>query len=73
MCLLTAEIAIGLDEGRSCSEKLLELKPFVHCTFSRKPRSLMDVDRWKATEFRQFLLYRGKIALKRGLICMNTF
>ena len=58
--------AVKMSAGQveAISRKLLELKPFVPCTFARKPRSLMDVDRWKATEFRQFLLYTGKIALK---------
>lgn len=48
----------------SCiSTKLLQLRNNVPIDFSRKPRSLNEVKRWKATEFRQFLLYTGQVVL----------
>jgi len=46
------------------SEKLVALRSFIPSDFVRRPRSLMELDRWKASEFRQFLLYTGPVVLK---------
>ena len=45
------------------SERLISYNGLMPSEFARQPRSLTEVDRWKATEFRQFLLYTGPVAL----------
>lgn len=45
------------------SSYLLDCRAYTPLEFNRKPRSLIELDRWKATEFRQFLLYNGVTAL----------
>lgn len=49
------------------SNQLIEFKPFFPSEFNRLPKSLEELEYWKATEFRSFLLYTGPVVLKRRL------
>ncbi|EZA49248.1 hypothetical protein X777_12488 [Ooceraea biroi] len=42
---------------------MLVLKKYVCSEFARVPPTVEELDRWKATEFRIFLLYLGPILL----------
>ena len=46
------------------SEHLSSFKRCMPSEFVRQPRELSDLDRWKATELRSFLLYTGPVVLK---------
>ncbi|XP_065643048.1 uncharacterized protein LOC105845058 isoform X3 [Hydra vulgaris] len=72
---VTKRIIIFFNEGkRSCriseiqkaviSEKLRELSGKLPSEFARQPRGIDEFKRWKATEFKNFLLYTGMIVLK---------
>lgn len=43
------------------------LGQYIPSEFCRRPRSLSEIDRWKATEFGFFLLYGGVVVLKHAL------
>lgn len=49
---------------KEISNSLENLKNIMSCEFARKPRKLDEICRWKATEFRTFLLYVGKFVTK---------
>jgi len=49
------------------SANLLTISRLMPEEFARRPRSLHEIKKFKATEFRQFLLYTGPVVLKNVL------
>lgn len=68
-CRLGARIIDQISVGLSA------LKNSIPSEFSRKPRSLREIERWKATEFRQFLLYTGMVVwlVQFTITCTTIF
>lgn len=58
------EVRLGPTGKRILSEKMESLTTQIPIEFQRKPRTTNIFTRWKATEFRLFLLYLGPIVLK---------
>ncbi|CAD7081497.1 unnamed protein product [Hermetia illucens] len=53
------------ENKKKISDHLVSLRPFIPKEFSRKPRSILsELQRFKATELRQFGLYTGIVVLK---------
>lgn len=57
-------VRIGSRIMNQVSDALIKFRPYMPREFARKGRSLTELDRWKATELRTFLLYTGPVALK---------
>lgn len=55
------------ENKNNISGKLTKMRNSVPKEFARKPRSLDDLMYWKATEYRQFLLYTGIVALRNEI------
>ncbi|XP_022248724.1 uncharacterized protein LOC106465177 [Limulus polyphemus] len=60
----------GINIITSISSIIVNMKALLPKEFARKPRSLFEVKRWKATELRKFLFYIGPVALAGKLSCM---
>ena len=58
---------ISNTQSQMLSEALVAYNGKLPREFARQPRSLDYLSRWKATEFREFLLYTGIIVLKKVL------
>lgn len=61
------KVRIGQRSVQVISAKLLLLKQYIPEEFNRKPRTLLELARWKATELRTFLLYLGPLVLQDNL------
>jgi hypothetical protein len=60
--LKIARMSVAFRNGMS--DYLIQTREMWPSDFCRYPRGLSDVDRWKATELRQFLLYISVTAIK---------
>ena len=52
---------------KSWSKTIVSFVPFTCTEFGRVPRSFKEIDRWKAVEFRSFLIYFGPLLLRSEL------
>ncbi len=56
---------LSLQQRNWISSHLDSLNGELPREFARQPRGLQELDRWKATEFGQFLLYTGPLVLRK--------
>lgn len=58
---------LSLNQIKQISNNLLQIQSSVPSEFQRKPRPLIFIKQWKATEYRQFLFYTGLVVLRNIL------
>lgn len=61
------QIRLSNANVRILSQHMELLRVYVPLEFNRKPRSLSELSYWKATEFRNFLLYYGPFVLRNNI------
>jgi hypothetical protein len=66
------DVRLTEDKKVIISNNLLNLRMYVPSEFSRLPRGLDDIEYYKATELRMFILHTGLIVLKRN-ICKQMY
>jgi len=61
------EVRLGRQMICNVSSRLLRISSYAPVEFARKPRTVDEVMRWKATEFREFIMYSGFIVVQHIL------
>jgi len=66
---LEGNLATKLSQNKKCqlSQRLLELQSQIPIDFQRTTRSIADISKWKATEYRLYLLYVGPVVSQQVL------
>lgn len=64
---ISSPVKLDSHSSHLISSHLIQFQNYIPKEINRKPRSLQELQRWKATEFRSFLVYFGPIVLKRIL------
>jgi len=60
-------VRIPIDICKDIDTEMLSLRKYFPKEFARLPRPLNDIEYWKATEFRNFLLFTGPLVFKKRL------
>ncbi|EFN64455.1 hypothetical protein EAG_07646, partial [Camponotus floridanus] len=66
-CFGKPSVKLSYRDIANISSNLINQAKNIPIEFNRKPRSLLEAKRWKATEFRQFLFYTGPVVLRKIL------
>ena len=62
-----AACRLSYGQVKAISTQLASLSGKMPSEYARQPRPLTELDQWKATEFRQLVLYTGPVVLKKVL------
>lgn len=62
-----ADMRISKAKLEALEHNFLSLKFCIPTEFARRPRTFHEMERWKATDFRQFFLYTGPCILSEIL------
>lgn len=63
----SVDVRLSSSSVEKISKSLLKIKQYITSDFVRKTRPINEINRWKATELRIFLLYIGPVVLKNVL------
>ena len=63
----TIPFKFSVKNKKDINDKIILCRKYLPLEFNRLPRTFQELDRWKATEYRTFLLYLGPVLLSKYL------